>query len=463
VIRSLFAALALVFLALPSSAGAATKWVVKGAGFGHGIGMSQYGAYGMAQGGAGYKEILAHYYTGTTIGRAETQSVRVLLQTNRDRAAFTGVSRAAGKKLKPAETYYASAKGGGVLLRDRKGKSLGTFPAPLVVGEADGLVRLGGDAINNVTSGTYRGGLEIRPSLSGGGVTVVNVLSLDDYVKGVVPGEMPAIWSHEALKAQAVAARGYGLSTDAGGAIFDQYPDTRSQVYKGVSIETSSTNAAVDETAGEIVKYQGQPAVTYFFSTSGGHTENVENVFYGSDPKPYLRGVPDPADRISPLHRWTLTYTQHGLESKLKHYLKGRLRAVKIVKKGVSPRIVSADVVGSKGKVRVTGTNLRQALGARDNWMTFKRVRVDATRATTDATKLGIAGMVFGGGRGLVGNVEPAHGRARVVAYRREHGKWKRAVAALTTPGGDFKIALNDPGSYRVKVAGIDAGVVEVH
>jgi stage II sporulation protein D len=462
VIRSFAAVVVVVGLALPSNAAAATKWVVKGAGFGHGIGMSQYGAYGMARDGADYKRILAHYYTGTTVSRAQTQSIRVLLQTNRDRAAFTGATRADVKKLKATETYYASAKDGSVLLRDRKGKSLGTFAAPLVVGGPNGLVRLGGNAINGVPSGTYRGGLEIRPSASGGGVTVVNVLSLDDYVKGVVPGEMPSIWSHEALKAQAVAARGYGLATDAGGAIFDQYPDTRSQVYKGVSAEASSTNAAVDETAGEIVKYQGQPAVTYFFSTSGGRTENVENVFYGSEPKPYLRGVDDPADRISPLYRWTLTYTQRGLESKLRHYLKGRLRAVKIVKKGASPRIVAADVVGSKGKVRVTGTNLRQALGARDNWMTFKRVRVDATRAESQATKLGIAGLVFGGGRGLVGNVEPAHGRARVVAYRREHGKWKRAAAALTTPGGDFRIALADAGTYRVKIAGIDAGVVEV-
>jgi stage II sporulation protein D len=461
VIRSLSAAVAVAILALPSSAAAATKWVVKGAGFGHGIGMSQYGAYGMARDGSNYKQILAHYYTGTTVGRAQTQAIRVLLQTNRDRAAFTGATRADVKKLKSDETYYASAKGGSILLRDRKGKSLGTYAAPLVVGGPKGLVRLGGNAINGVPSGTYRGGLEIRPS-SGGGVTVVNVLSLDDYVKGVVPGEMPPVWSHEALTAQAVAARGYGLSTDAGGAIFDQYPDTRSQVYKGVSVETSSTNAAVDETAGEVVKYQGQPAVTYFFSTSGGHTENVENVFYGSDPKPYLRGVDDPGDRISPLYRWTLSYTQRGLESKLKHYLKGRLRAVKIVKKGVSPRIVAADVVGSKGKVRVTGTNLRQALGARVNWMTFKRVRVDATRAETGASKLGIAGMVFGGGRGLVGNVEPAHGRARVVAYRRERGKWKKAAAALTTPGGDFRMTLADAGTYRVKIAGIDAGVVEV-
>ena len=411
--RSLPAVLLIFVLALPSSAGAATRWVVKGAGFGHGIGMSQYGAQGMALKGASYKQILTHYYTGTDIRRARTQSIRVLLQANRDRAVFTGATKAGAKRLKATETYYASVKGGGVLLRDRKGKSLGTFAAPLDVDSGNDLVRVGGTALNGKTSGTYRGGLELRPSQSGG-MTVVNVLSLDDYVKGVVPGEVSSFWDREALKAQAVAARSYGLATDAGGAIFDQYPDTRSQMYVGVGGETSSTNAAVDATAGEIVEYQGQPAVTYFFSTSGGHTENVENVFYGSDPKPYLRGVDDPTDNISPLHRWSVGYTQNGLEAKLRKYLKGHLRAIKIVKKGVSPRIVAADVVGSKGKVRVTGTNLRQALGARDNWMTFKRVRVDATRTTAQTRALGIAGLVFGGGRGLVGNLEPAHGRARV-------------------------------------------------
>jgi stage II sporulation protein D len=458
--RFLPAVLLVLLLALPSSAAAATRWVVKGAGFGHGIGMSQYGAYGMARDGSSYKQILAHYYRGTTVARAANQTIRVLLESGADRASFTGATRANARKLKSTETYYARVQGAGIELRDRRGKALGTFAAPLDIGGPKGLVRVGGTAINGVDDGTYRGGLELRPS-DGGGVTVVNALSLDDYVKGVVPGEMPSLWSTEALKAQAVAARTYAITSHAGGGVFDQYADTRSQVYRGVNAETPSTNAAVDETAGEIVEYQGQPAVTYFFSTSGGHTENVENVFYGSDPKPYLRGVPDPADKISPNHRWQLGYTQNGLESKLRDYLKGRLRAVTIIKHGVSPRIVAADVVGSRGKVRVTGTQLRQALGAMDNWMTFTRVRVDPTRATAPRS-LGLAGLVFGGGRGVVGNVEPANGRAKVYAYRLEHGTWKRARSGHTSRAGAFRLALTDPGTYRIKIAGIDAGTVQV-
>src|SRR5437763_1544137 len=136
-------------------------------------------------------------------------------------------------------------------------------------------------------AGTYRGLLELRPG--GSSLTVVNVVGLDAYVQGVVPGEMVASWPAEALKAQAVAARSYALATDAGGAVFDQYADTRSQVYGGMNSETPASNAAVRATAGQVATYGGQVATTYFFSTSGGKTENVENVFYGATPEPYLK------------------------------------------------------------------------------------------------------------------------------------------------------------------------------
>ena len=85
---------------------------------------------------------------------------------------------------------------------------------------------------------------------------------------------------------------------------FDQYADTRSQVYRGYLGETPSTNAAVAATAGQVVTYDGEIATTFFFSTSGGHTENVENVFTGGSPKPWLKGVKDPYDDSSPYHRW---------------------------------------------------------------------------------------------------------------------------------------------------------------
>jgi stage II sporulation protein D len=458
--RYVLTALLAALLLLPASAGAATRWVVTGAGWGHGIGMSQYGAYGMAQQGSDYREILTHYYTGTEVSSADTQTIRVLLQSNRPKVTFTGVAHAGEKRLTPAKTYQARVSGGGVELRDSKGKKVGSFGAPLAVSSQDGF-RLGGTAINGVTDGTYHGTIELRPS-AGGGLTVVNALSLDSYVQGVVPGEMPSGWHPEALKSQAVAARSYALVTDRGGDVFDQYPDTRSQVYRGVSGETSATNAAVRDTAGEVVKYDGKIAVTYFFSTSGGQTENIENVFYGAAPAPYLKGVDDPADAISPKHRWTLNYTTPSLSARLRPYLNGKLKAVKVRQRGVSPRIVAADVVGSKGSHRVTGTNLRQALGANDNWMTFKRLTTDATLATS-ARKEGLAALVFGGGRGVVGSVDPVRRGAKLVVERRgRHGRWHRAVVARAGTRGRYRVALARAGTYRVKSGGAAGPAVRV-
>src|SRR5262249_15605715 len=157
---------------------------------------------------------------------------------------------------------------------------------------SSGIVRLNGTAMNGVRAGHYRDTLEFRPSPFSG-LAVVNVASLDDYVRGVVPGEMPTSWSPAALQAQAVAARSYGLATDAGGRVFARYADTRSQAYKGADAEVPSSNAAVDATSNQVLRYQGQVIVAYFFSPSGGETESVQNVFYGAPPEPYLVGVKD--------------------------------------------------------------------------------------------------------------------------------------------------------------------------
>jgi stage II sporulation protein D len=458
--KTLLAILLTAPLALPANAGAATSWVVKGAGWGHGIGMSQYGAFGLAQQGKSYRDILGHYYTGTEISRADTQTIRVLLQQNRSEVKLIGATSAGDTALKPEKTYVARARTGQVELRDSKGEKVGSFGAPLTLRAPS--FRLGGKAINGVTDGTYHGSLEVRPS-AGGGLTAVNAVSLDEYVQGVVPGEMPSLWHPEALKAQAVAARSYALSTDAGGPVFDQYPDTRSQVYRGVTGEASSTNAAVAATAGQVVKYDGRVAVTYFFSTSGGQTENVENVFYGGQPAPYLKGVPDPTDAAAPRHRWTFTFTRKRIESKLRRYLKGgKLKSIKIRQRGVSPRIVAADVVSTAGSSRVTGTNLRQALGVYDNWMTFKRVTTSAT-SKTSVRKAGLGALVFGGGRGLVGLLDPAPRDGSFVVERRDsRGHWRRATAGRTGREGAYRVRVKRAGVYRVRYGGVAGPAVTV-
>ena len=128
-----------------------------------------------------------------------------------------------------------------------KGKKVGTFASPLRLESANPM-RLMGRAINGLSSGTYRGAFELRGGV-GGGVTAVNSLPIDEYVKGVIAAEMPSSWHIQALRAQAVTARTYALSTSkTSGGVFDQYPDTRSQVYRGVSAETAASNRAVART-----------------------------------------------------------------------------------------------------------------------------------------------------------------------------------------------------------------------
>src|SRR5207248_10973384 len=119
-------------------------------------------------------------------------------------------------------------------------------------------------------------------------------IGLDDYVRGVISAEMPSSWSMQALETQAVAARTYALTSNVGGNGYQLYPDTRSQMYQGVAAETPSTDAAVAATRGQIVTYHGSPAITFFFASSGGQTEDIQNVWLGDGPQPWLRGVGEP-------------------------------------------------------------------------------------------------------------------------------------------------------------------------
>jgi stage II sporulation protein D len=279
---------------LPSSAlGAARVWI-EGRGFGHGIGLSQEGARGYAAHGFDYRHILGHYYRGTRLGRLSGgRTVRVLVHSG-GTVAFSGASDVGGVRLRPSVAYTAAAlRGGRLEVRRFGGRAIARGGSPL---------RVRGPGALNVAGGTYRGTLEL--SAVAGGVQVVNAVGLEDYVRGVVSAESPSSWPMEALRAQAVAARTYGVTTGHGGG-FDQFADTRSQVYRGVAAETRRTDAAVRSTRDQVVTYHGRAVTTYFFSTSGGHTENVEDSFVGADPKPWLRGVPDPYEgRSAPLHTW---------------------------------------------------------------------------------------------------------------------------------------------------------------
>jgi len=357
------------FFLLASSANAGVTWMVKGHGFGHGVGMSQYGAYGYAKHGEGYRSILAHYYTGTTIGQVtNTRIVRVLLDISSADVDFSGATSACGVALDPGRSYEAHRVGAGVKLRSARGKPLSDCARKLRAAGA-GKVTIGG-------LGVYRGALEVVPTASdAGSLNVINALPVDQYVKGVVANESPPSWPQAALRAQAIAARSFALTVNVGGNGFGLYDDTRSQVYEGLASETESTNTAAEATKGQVVIYGNEIAETYFSACSGGHTESVQNVFFGP-PVPYLVGVPDPYDYYCPLHSWALRFSGPEISAKLGPYLDGKLNRIVITQRGASPRIVWARLYGTGGMTKIRGDQLASALGAYDRWMSFEKVAV---------------------------------------------------------------------------------------
>jgi stage II sporulation protein D len=351
----------------PVAAEGAVSWVVHGRGFGHGVGMSAYGAEGFAEHGKGYRFILGHYYPGASLGTlAKPRSVRVLLGISRGDVRFAKATSGCGVALNPKRSYEAHLAGGQVRLRTSGGKPLARCGRTLRAA-GRGRIAIGG-------YGTYRGALEAVPTESrSGSLNVVNALSVESYVKGVIPNESPPSWESEELKAQAVASRSFALTAGVDGNGFDLYSDTRSQVYKGLESEYASTNAAAAQTRGQVVTYDGHIAETLFSACSGGHTESIQNVF-GGPAIPYLQGVPDPYDSGCPLHTWTLKLSGPEISAKLGALLDGRLKKVVVTKTGVTPRIVSARLVGTGGATTVTGSQLETALGGYSTWMTFAKV-----------------------------------------------------------------------------------------
>jgi stage II sporulation protein D len=361
---ALVAALAVAALGLATaSASAAVRWVVTGHGFGHGVGMSAYGALGYAKRGVGFEQILAHYYPGTSLTSLEgTHVVRVLLGTATGDVSFSEATSACRVKLDPARTYQAHRLGAAMMLRSATGKPLARCGKTLRAAGA-GKVSIAG-------YGRYRGAFEAVAS--GRATNVVNALAVDQYVKGVIPNESPPSWPLAELEAQAVASRSFALADGREGDGWDLYADTRSQVYKGLESEFATSNEAAEATRGQVLTYEGQVAQTLFSACSGGKTESAENVFGGAIP--YLVGVPDPYDGSCPLHEWTLEFTGPEISSRLADLIDGKLKKVVITKTGYSPRIIEARLLGSGGVTVASGEQLEVALGGYSTWMTFEKV-----------------------------------------------------------------------------------------
>jgi len=357
---------------LPATA-MADDLVIDGRGWGHGVGLSQYGAYGYARDeGRDYQFIVGHYYTGTTLGTAPSTRMRVRLKRARAPrlSGATMVRATGGRRVRLSETQIYRFK---ALNSDRieiintsTGHTRARVRAPIrVTGRANTTLR--GVAENGVRNGVYRSRMIL--SRDGRAVLAVNSVGIEQYLYGVVPREMPAGWSAEALKAQAVVARSYALRSRRPTEPYDVFADVRSQVYGGVLAETDATNAAVRGTRGRVVMAGGEVAQTFFFSTSGGRTAGNEEAF-GGTPISYLRPVDDPHDDLSPYHTWTARLTQRDAERKLGDALLGDLEGMRVATRTPSGRAATVLVRGSEGNQTVSAATIRTRLELRSTWIT---------------------------------------------------------------------------------------------
>jgi stage II sporulation protein D len=358
-----------------------TVYTFKGRGWGHGVGMSQYGARGQALAGRDAGAILRHYYRGTSLATAPTRTVKVLLSEGERSIAVSSrrPGRAPGATTDGRRTVSLAARAthtlrvgrGGRLALLRGSRRLAVFRGGVrLASKRRGGAVAWGRSVPQADQ-RYRG--QIRAVPSAGGFDVVNAVALEDYLRGVVPREMPADWGDDApaaLQVQAVASRSYALATMKPGAEYDVHDDDRSQTYGGVADEDRRSNRAVASTRNTVVTYGGRVITAYFFSTSGGRTENVENVFRGSPARPYLVSVPDPLDRGSPYHAsWPdpPSFTATGLGRTLG--LDGPVATIEILGRGVSPRVRQARFTSRSGRsATFTGIELRSTLGLRDSW-----------------------------------------------------------------------------------------------
>jgi SpoIID/LytB domain protein len=416
--------LAIAALAAPGAARAGTVFLLDGRGWGHGVGLSQWGAEGYARHGYAYQAILAHYYPHTTLAAVPTRDVRVLLAQGQDRvrigsAAPFLVVDAQGRKLHlPARAVVVDRR---FVLRHR------SLAPPL-------RFESGAQPLSFDRAG-YRGDVvvEAKPD----GLTAVNELSLERYLRGVVPAELPVGWHQAAYKAQAVAARTYALATMHAGADFDLYRDDRSQMYGGIASERPETNLAVGATAGQVVEYGGRPIVAYYSSDSGGRTSAVQDEWPKMSPEPYLVSVPDPYDYISPHHVWpTQVLTPSLLAATLGL---ADVRDARVVLNASGRASALRVLAGTRWHTYAASTiRARFHLGSTD--FTLAAMSLDTpTRTPLFGSRAGVTGWV----RGL--------GGARL--EERTASGWATIARVHPTASGRFRVSVPAERSTELRLA----------
>jgi len=429
----------------PAASLSAPVYVLSGGGYGHGVGLSQYGAFGQAQANRGYRDILAFYYPGTTIGTAPGSTVRVLVA---DARPAVRVSSGVPFAVRDGLGVVTPLPAGDLVLKPDLAIVVGgqtkVLPAPLAFVPGKGSPLL-------LDGKGYRGELQatVVPKGLKTALQVIDVVALDAYLLGVVPGEMPKNWPVAALQAQAVAARSYALASIVKNKPFDLYPDQRSQMYYGVGWESPATTAAVKATRGEILTYGGKVATTYYYSSSGGRTASSEDVF--GVITPYLQSRADPWDALSPYHRWTpRTFTAaslgraFGLPSPVVDIetvptLSGRPASVTLVEKsGVRILLRAADV--------------RARLGLRSTAFRLGVMRVAPPPAVTGA---GSPVVVSGLARDV---------QAPLLEKLGANGVWLPSVKVAPADDGSFAVTVQPltTATYRLSAEGLAGPAVTI-
>lgn len=250
-----------------------------------------------------------------------------------------------------------------------------------------------GDGIVYIGDKWYRG--RTRVVAQPGGLTAVNYVDLEHYLYSVVGGEMPTQWPLESLKAQAVAARSYVLyRRDRNqGEIFDVGDTTAWQVYRGLEEEASSTLAAVDATQGQVMTHNNRIIEAVFHSSSGGHTENVEDIW--SSAIPYLRGVVD-FDQAAPVYEWNKQVSANELQKTVSGV--GNIYSFTPVETTPRGRVVKMQVTGDQGSKVVDGTALRSSLGLKS---TLFAIAPQEGEVTLAPSTFSVYGRGFGHGVGM--------------------------------------------------------------
>ncbi len=371
-----------------------------GRGFGHGIGMSQFGAEGMGRSGKSYRQILAFYYPGTTMSTiANSTNIRVQLSAAPRRihrhatvtfdalpGSFANVvgqpaaslpRRVAGARV---SIYRVVRTAGGLQLLALSASGqrvvISAQPDDLVVGTSTqtgspitpDLSQSQATLREGATSRLYRGQVRVHEWASG--VTAINVVRLQQYLYGVVGAEVPGGWTKAAYAAQAVAARSYALlmrhNARASHRPWD-ICDTTCQAYGGVAWESASQSRAVDATGGKYLSYAGLPALAMFSSADGGYT------VAGS--QPYLVAEPDPYDGVVTGaanwgHAWRASVTARTIEANWPQL--GRLTAVVVAARdGLGRwggRVTALRLRGRDASVVVSADEFRWTLGLKSTW-----------------------------------------------------------------------------------------------